>query len=289
MANPKHLPPAVVFDAVSVRYGRVSILDTVNALVPRGSNTVLVGPNGAGKTSLLLCLLRELPYRGNITLLPLPDGRQPRLAYVPQQMTLPLGLPLLVEEFILLNLGGRPLWFGRKAGEITSVKACLAMVDAQNLCKRRLSDLSGGELRRVLLAAALGRKPDILVLDEAEAGVDVRGEALFWEILNSTRQAYGFTQIMVSHNLSLTAHYATHVICLNKSVQVQGPPRNCLDAAQLYRLFGIPIHLYPEQCELEVPGCPECGAFSHAAHEHGTTLAPVIPVSLNHQVEDNYA
>ena len=73
-----------------------------------------------------------------------------------------------------------------------------------------MGDLSGGELRRVLLAAALAREPDLLVLDEPAAGVDVRGERLFWELLDEARREQGFTQIMVSHNLPLVAHYATH-------------------------------------------------------------------------------
>ena len=127
-----------------------------------------------------------------------------------------------------------------------------------------MGDLSGGELRRVLLAAALGRNPELLVLDEPAAGVDVRGERLFWELLDEARRERGFTQIMVSHNLPLVAHYATHVICLNKTVCATGAPRVTLVSSTLMELFGVPIHLYPDQCDPEDPGCPQCGVVSEA-------------------------
>ncbi|MDO5484118.1 MAG: metal ABC transporter ATP-binding protein [Desulfovibrionaceae bacterium] len=282
-------PSAVIFDAVSLSLGTVRILDAVSARVPRGGNTVLVGPNGAGKTSLLLCLLGETSHEGRIVLPCMPDGRQPRLAYVPQQLALEAGLPLLVEEFLLLGTRQRPLWLGRSAKDRARAADSLALVGAQHLAARRMGQLSGGELRRVLLAAALGRKPDILVLDEPEAGVDVRGEALFWQSLDTARRTLGFTQIMVSHNLSLAAHYATHVICLNRSVQIEGPPRQSLSAGQLLRLFGMPIHLYPEQCEPDEPGCPTCGAVSPPEEEHGTHLRPLTPLTPRHMREDDHA
>ena len=70
----------------------------------------------------------------------------------------------------------------------------------------------------------------------------------------------GFTQIIVSHNLSLAAHYATHVICLNKKVCAEGAPHEALNASILMQLFGVPIHLYPDQCDSADPACPQCGA-----------------------------
>ena len=127
-----------------------------------------------------------------------------------------------------------------------------------------MSDLSGGELRRVLLAAALAREPEILLLDEPAAGVDFQGERLFWEVLDNARQQQGFTQLMVTHNLPLAAHYADHVIGLNKKVIAQGPPQQTLLAPTLMKLFGVPIHLYPNQCEHPEAACNQCGALCHA-------------------------
>lgn len=151
-----------------------------------------------------------------------------------------------------------PLWLGLRRTERARAGRLLELVRAGHLADRRLGDLSGGELRRVLLAAALAREPELLVLDEPAAGVDVPGERLLWEVLDATRREQGFTQLMVSHNLPLAAHYATHVICLDKRVFAQGPPRSTLTSATLLHLFGVPIHLYPDQCGVGDPPCPQC-------------------------------
>ncbi|MGE9984408.1 metal ABC transporter ATP-binding protein [Desulfovibrio sp. SGI.169] len=266
MGSADHASPAIVFERLRVRRGCNVILDDICATVPHGGNTVLVGPNGAGKTTLLLCLIGEIGYTGRILSKGGSGAPRPRLGYVPQQLQMDGGLPLLVSEFLSLERQRRPLWLGLKAAARARARHLLELVRVEHLENRRMGDLSGGELRRVLLAAALGREPELLVLDEPEAGVDFQGERLFWEVLDTARRAYGFTQLMVSHNLPLAAHYATHVICLNKSVRAQGPPRNTLTAANLLNTFGVPIHLYPDQCGGEDPACPQCGAWYGPDH-----------------------
>ena len=258
MSSADTAAPDLVFDHVHVCRGGRSILDDVYATVPAGSSTVIVGPNGAGKTTLLLCLIGEMPYTGRI----IAAGRAslPRTAYVPQHLYLDASLPLRVGEFWALNRQRRPLWLGLYGPERAKARDLLRMVRAEQLEERRMSDLSGGETRRVLLAAALDRAPRLLVLDEPAAGVDVQGERLFWEVLDEARKQQGFTQLMVSHNLSLAAHYATHIICLNKKVCAEGAPHEALGASTLMQLFGVPIHLYPDQCDPADPSCPQCGA-----------------------------
>lgn len=261
------------FSHVSVRLGGRDILKDICAEAPAGGNTVLVGPNGAGKTTLLMCLLREQSFTGSIRFSH--SSRPPRVAYVPQTLTLDRSLPLRVDEFLALNRQRPPLWFGLRPTATQDATQLLRCVRAEQLVRCRMGDLSGGELRRVLLAAALGRTPDLLILDEPEAGVDVRGERLFWELLDTSRRERGFTQIMVSHNLPLVAHYATHVICLHTTVRAAGAPRTTLSSRLLMELFGVPIHLYPDQCDPHVPGCPLCGAV-------GEDTGAVCPVVANH-------
>lgn len=251
--------PSICFEHVRISRGGSYVLEDVSATAPAGGSTVLVGPNGAGKTTLLLGMIGELPFQGRILF---SDAqRLPRTAYVPQQLALDRGLPLRVDEFLALNRQRRPLWLGLSSWSGPDV---LALVRAEHLAHRRMGDLSGGELRRVLLAGALARDPELLVLDEPEAGVDVRGERMFWELLDAARRERGFTQVMVSHNLPLVAHYATHVICINRTVCASGAPRDTLTSSTLMELFGVPIHLYPDQCDPEDPGCPQCGAVSEA-------------------------
>lgn len=263
-------------DAVGVKFENLSviadgqhILEHVNAEAPCGSATVLVGPNGAGKTTLLRCLLGEMQYSGKIAFFDTEGNvaAKPRIGYVPQQLHADPQLPLRVYEFLSLGCQERPLWLGCSRKCRKRAAALLAMVGGSHLEERRLGNLSGGEMRRVLLASALGRNPQLLVLDEAEAGVDYRGERLFWELLDNSRKQLGFTLLMVSHNLPLAAHYATYVICVKKKALAQGVPCETLTGPVLLDLFGVPIHLYPGQCEDPGKSCPQCGALGNLPYE----------------------
>ncbi|MBD5641432.1 MAG: metal ABC transporter ATP-binding protein, partial [Desulfovibrio sp.] len=244
-------PVGVRFKDLSVSRNGRQILDGINAIAPCGSATVIIGPNGAGKTTLLRCLLDETSYAGEISFF-LPDGqpcRKPVIGYVPQHLMTDSQMPLRVYEFLALAEEKKPLWLGCSPRSRQAGRRFLQMVGSEKLEKQRLGDLSGGELRRVLLASALSRRPDLLILDEAEAGVDYRGERMFWQLLDKTRKEFGFTLIMVSHNLPLAAHYASHVLCIKQRLLGEGLPRATLTGSMLLALFGVPIHLYPNQCE----------------------------------------
>ena len=251
--------PAIRARSLTVRRGTHIALHGIDATIPQGSGTVLVGPNGAGKTTFLLCLAGELSYSGQIDISPV-GGRTPRIAFVPQYVTPAAHMPLTVMEFLSLSGNSRPLWLGLGGTARRRAAQALDLVHAGNLLHRPLCGLSGGESRRVLLAAALMRDPDLLFLDEPAAGVDMRGEREFWQLLDRARRERGFTQIMVTHNLPLAAHYATHVIALNQTLIAQGPPHAVLTASVMLRLFGVPIHLSPDQCAPLERACATCGA-----------------------------
>ncbi|MDE7065540.1 MAG: metal ABC transporter ATP-binding protein [Desulfovibrionaceae bacterium] len=230
---------AVVFAGVSVSRSGLSILENVTAAVPRNSCTVIVGPNGAGKTTLLLALIGEVSCRGDIRVGMGRDGAPLRLGYVPQRLSLDRGMPLTVEEFLVMGLQRRPLWLGVRPELRERSLTLLASVKAEHLARRRLGALSGGELQRVLLALALQQEPELLVLDEPSAGVDFQGEHLFCELLDELRVRRGFTQLMVSHDLGMVVHHATHVICLKRGVVAEGPPAAVLTPETLTALFGL--------------------------------------------------
>ena len=241
----RNSPPdaAAAFTNVSVAFEGVCILDDVTATVPRGGCTAVVGPNGAGKTTLLMALLGQVPVEGEIRIVPLPDGRAPCIGYVPQRLQFDRGLPLTVGDFLVMGLQRSPLWCGIRTRHRAAARKLLQAVKAESLEHRRLGALSGGELQRVLLALALQREPDLLVLDEPAAGVDVQGGYLFCELLERLRRERGFTELMVSHDLGTVAHHATHVILLNRRVAAEGPPGSVLTGPNLMAVFGAHMGL----------------------------------------------
>jgi zinc transport system ATP-binding protein len=250
---------SIIFENVSVVLDHVVILDRVNAHVPKGGCTIIIGPNGAGKTTLLLALLGQVPYKGKIVR-GFSTGKTPlRLGYVPQRLSFDRELPTTVMEFMLMGIQRRPLWLGQSSRLKPRARELLNEVKADALHDRRLGALSGGEMQRVLLALALQQNPDLLILDEPAAGVDYRGEQLFCELLDSLRKSLGFTQLMVSHDLAMATHHATHTICLNHQVVAEGPPRATLTSENLTAMFGLHMGL------VDAAAMPEEQTSCHAA------------------------
>ena len=250
---------AVTLSNVSVTRGDAVILDGVSAVIPRGGNTAIIGPNGAGKTTMLLALLGQTDYSGDISY---PGSSvPPRIGYVPQRFSFDRGLPVTVLEFLVMGLQRRPLWLG--VGRKYRERACglLKAVHAESLSELHLGALSGGEMQRVLLALALQQDPELLVLDEPSAGVDVKGEKVFCELLEELSRKWGFTQLIVSHDLATVTHHATHVICLNRRVLAEGPPGKVLTTEVLKSLFGIHMGVVDSSIlsseEQDLDGCPE--------------------------------
>lgn len=252
---------AVAFESVTISLGGNTILEDISARVPRGSCTAIVGPNGAGKTTMLLALLGEVPYTGGIRISRADGGRHLRVGYVPQRFQFDRGIPLTVMEFMVMGWQRSPLWFGVRRAHHDRAQGLLASVKMDGLGKRRLGALSGGEMQRVLLALALGREPDLLVLDEPASGVDFQGEHVFCELLDKLRCERGFTQLMVSHDLPTVTHHATHVICLNRRVAAEGAPHEVLTAETLTAIFGLHMGLVDSRvlpngkCSCSSPCC----------------------------------
>lgn len=250
---------AVRIRNLNVRIGAVSILVDVSAEIPRGMCTAIVGPNGAGKTTLTKALLDDIPYKGEIEFGDASGGfsrRKPRFGYVPQKLIFDRDMPLTVTEYLAGGLVRRPVFFGISKAFRLQCAEYLKEVECGHLAERSLGALSGGELQRVLLAQALMQNPEILILDEPAAGVDFKGEQLCCELLEKFRRKLGFTQVMISHDLSMVAAHAEHVIGINKKVYAEGVPEEVLTSDALSATFGL--HMGMVKYDKHGVGCKLC-------------------------------
>jgi zinc transport system ATP-binding protein len=225
--------PLIRIDSVSVTLGQFPVLQDVTALIPYHSQTFIIGPNGAGKSTLVQTIIGHLPFKGSITF----SQSSPRFGYVPQRLDFDRHMPIAVREFLALSIARRPLWLGLSSSVKRKVTQGLEMVKACALYDKPMGALSGGETQRVLLAAALLTCPDILILDEPATGVDVNGEALLCELLDSFKNNY--TIVMVSHDLPTAKAHSDWVICLNRKVIAQGPPADIFKTSVLSATFGL--------------------------------------------------
>ena len=261
-----HNIPAVVFSNVSVTIGENSILEDVTASVPMGSCTAIIGPNGAGKTTLLFALLEHVPYKGKIEVCS--NGRErPKIGYVPQHFSFDRNLPVTVLEFMTMGTQKMPLWLGIHEKQRIRAVELLSYVKSEHLTEKKLGVLSGGEMQRVLLALALQQNPEIIILDEPTSGVDPGGDILFCELLDELRLKHGFTQLMVDHDLVTVTHHADHVICLNRKVVAQGPPKDVLVPGTLSALFGLHMGLIGSKAMPS--GIIACSALCCSGKNHG--------------------
>jgi zinc transport system ATP-binding protein len=200
------------------------LIDRVDIALHRGEIVTVIGPNGAGKTTLLRLLLGlASPDKGSVQ-----RNRELTIGYVPQRMHIDPVMPLTVSRF--LATAGR--------FEIQAMSRALEEVGGQGLEERQMSRLSGGELQRVLLARAILRVPDILVLDEPAQGVDLAGQAELYRLIGELRNRYHCGVLLVSHDLHLVMESADSVMCLNQHVCCSGKPEAISRHPEYLKLFG---------------------------------------------------
>ena len=210
--------------AINLVRGRRHLLQQVDLKVGWGEILTIIGPNGAGKTTLL---------RVALGLMPPTSGRVFRhpgitIGYMPQRLHIDPTLPLTVQRFLAM------------AGKELAEKSLplLKEVGAPHVLGSSMQNLSGGELQRVLLARALIRNPDLLVLDEPVQGVDVHGQVELYQLITRIRNERGCTVLMVSHDLHLVMAATDRVLCLNRHICCSGAPETVTSDPAFLELFG---------------------------------------------------
>lgn len=214
----------ISIEDLSVRYGAKTVLRHVGLSVEPGEIVTIVGPNGSGKTSLFRAIIGATePAAGKIKIKP-----GIRIGYVPQRLHVDPTLPMTVERFMRLS-------------ERVRRQDCATALDAAgipDLLKRQMSQLSGGQFQRVLLARALINRPEILLLDEATQGLDQPGSAAFYRQIETVRAETGCAVLMISHELHVVMSASDRVVCLNGHVCCEGTPAVVASAPEYRALFG---------------------------------------------------
>ncbi len=244
---------------LTVRFGATATLDGVSLTVRPGEIVTVIGPNGAGKTTLLRVVLGlSKPDSGRVS-----RRSRLRIGYMPQSIAIDDTLPLTVRRF--LDLGGR-VAKGRRS-------EVLENVGVRPLLDQPLQRISGGEMQRVLLARALLREPELLVLDEPAQGLDVTGQADLYELIGQLRGQLGCGVLMVSHDLHLVMAAADRVVCLNHHVCCTGAPHDVRENPEYLALFpetriaSLGIYTHHHDHAHAVTG-EVVETHEHAAHDH---------------------
>lgn len=208
-------PIVIQFSRVAFSYGLAPVLENVNFHVHRGEFIALVGPNGAGKSTLLKLLLGlEQPGKGSIQVLGKnPEESRSRIGYVPQHADADRNFPISVYEVIRMGRlhPSKRAW---KREDELAVQRAMEQVEIQDLAKRPYGALSGGQRRRVLVGRALAAEPEILVLDEPTANMDVESEERLFRTLG---QLKGNTTILiVTHDTEFVSALTDRVLCIGE-------------------------------------------------------------------------
>ncbi|MES0808327.1 metal ABC transporter ATP-binding protein [Roseibium sp. SCPC15] len=214
----------VRLERAGVRKGGDWLVRGVDLSVSKREIVTLIGPNGSGKSTTAKMALGILnPSEGKSF-----RNKGLKVGYVPQKLTIDWTLPLSVGRFMRLT---NPL-------SDADCRRALAQTGAERLLNAEMRTLSGGETQRVMLARAIARSPDLLVLDEPVQGVDYAGEIAIYDLISEIRNSLGCGILMISHDLHVVMAAADQVICLNGHVCCRGTPSDVSKSDQYHALFG---------------------------------------------------
>jgi zinc transport system ATP-binding protein len=208
---------------LTVEFSNQPIISNLNFKIKRGITLAIVGPNGAGKTTLFRALLNLVPYSGKI------EWRgKVKIGYVPQVLSV-RDIPISVKEFLSF-----------KNESESDMKAVLASVglDSEAFVDKSLATLSGGQMRRVLIAWAIVDKPDVLLFDEPTSGVDLDSEEAIYGMLRSLTAKNEITLLLISHDLHIVREYSDYALALNKCIVFFGESKEVMNPETQKLIYG---------------------------------------------------
>ena len=212
---------------LNVAYGKKKVLKNVNLTLSKNEIVTIVGPNGSGKTTLFKSIIGSIPIAsGKVSI-----KQNLKIGYVPQVLNIDRSLPLTVERFLKLAKNRNDQGFLRAQ----------QILDSDDLLLSQISNLSAGQLQRVLLGHALMNEPDVLLLDEATRGLDQPGAAAFYKKIEEIRDSTGCAILMISHDLHVVMSASNRVICLNGHICCQGEPNSVASSPEYKAMFGSKV------------------------------------------------
>lgn len=238
---------------VDLFLGARQLLQQISFQLRSGEILTVIGPNGAGKTTLVRVALGLLaPSSGQVF-----REQGLRIGYMPQRLQIDPTFPLTVKRFLAMTGPRQP----------EQVLALLNEVGADQVYESPLQNLSGGELQRVLLARALMRNPDLLVLDEPVQGVDVHGQMELYQLIANIRDQRQCAILMVSHDLHLVMAATDRVLCLNRHICCSGTPEAVTNDPAYLELFGPQavkhLAIYSHDSGHRHDACADCKVDKH--------------------------
>ena len=242
------MKPSINVKNLSHSFGEVLVLKNISFQVPQRDFFIIIGPNGSGKTTLMKVISGILkPQNGELKILNRSIDQYHRkalaktIAFVPQ-MTF-ADFPFTVTEIVLM---GRSPYLGilglEQENDVEVASQAIAFTGLENLAHRKLDQLSGGEQQRVFIARAICQEPDIILLDEPTASLDLAYQVRIMDLMEKLKTEKGIAVVMVSHDVNLAAMYADHLMLLHKGqVVCQGLPDEVLTYKTLEETYGCTL------------------------------------------------
>ena len=191
--------------------------------INQGQIVTLIGPNGSGKTTTAKMILNIMNADEGMV-----SGNADKMAYVPQKINIDWTMPLRVIDFMKIT----------NSLNNTQITESLVMTGVDKLLYNQIHSLSGGEFQRVLIARAIAKKPDLLVLDEPVQGVDFNGEIALYNLIKEISVNLNCGILLISHDMHFVMSTTDHVICLNGHICCSGSPSNVVKNPEYIKLFG---------------------------------------------------
>lgn len=222
---------AIDVQDLSYSYGEEKVLKDINLKVEKNTLCALVGPNGSGKSTLVKCITGLISnYSGKAVVNCAHKHSSHSIGYVPQRLFISERVPVSVFEAVSTGrILGAKKWFRLNKADKEIIYHSIESVGLADHAKCRIDELSGGQQQRVLIAKALASEPEVLILDEPTAGVDIQSQELFRKAIKHTIDEHDTTVLLVSHDLTAVSELVDQIVVLKNSILFDGTPNELAD------------------------------------------------------------